>query len=289
MRLLRHPCPICDGRQNGGVPAPAPWELAWCASCDFTYMTNPPDCEAMTEEFEWEQSYYAEKKRRYEAHGRVGGAIAKFVASARQGYRNVSRRNKLHDVVHETGMQGEVLDIGCGNGHLWPRLPANVVPVGIELSPVLARQGRERIGDGAGRLIEADALGGLQQLPDASMNGAIAVSFLEHEVRPTQVVRELRRVLRKGAAFVIKVPNYACWNRRIRGSRWCGFRFPDHVNYFTPRALRRLFEMNSYTVARFRRRDRMPTSDNMWCVARTTCAAIVSAITHPEWAVLVAL
>lgn len=68
--------------------------------------------------------------------------------------------------------------------------------------------------------------------------------------------------------MILKLPNYASWNRMIRGKRWCGYRFPDHVNYFTPRALRRILELNGFEVAWFRWRDRLPTSDNMWCVAR---------------------
>jgi len=30
---------------------------------------------------------------------------------------------------------------------------------------------------------------------------------------------------------------YACLARQLRGRRWCGYRWPDHVNYFTPETL----------------------------------------------------
>lgn len=91
-------------------------------------------------------------------------------------------------------------------------------------------------------------------------------SFLEHEAKPFELLRELRRVLRPDGAVVIKVPNFACWNRALRGNRWCGFRYPDHVNYFTPTTLARLAAEAGYRVVRQRASDRVPTSDNMYAV-----------------------
>jgi len=64
------------------------------------------------------------------------------------------------------------------------------------------------------------------------------------------------------------VPNYACWNRRLQGAGWPGFRFPEHVNYFTPTTIRQLIDRAGLQVARFNLLDRLPTSDNLWLVAR---------------------
>jgi hypothetical protein len=32
-------------------------------------------------------------------------------------------------------------------------------------------------------------------------------------------------------------PNYGSLNRKVMGVRWCGFRYPDHLNHFTAKAL----------------------------------------------------
>ncbi len=93
-------------------------------------------------------------------------------------------------------------------------------------------------------------------------------AYLEHEREPAAVLAETWRVLKPAGCVLIKVPNYGCWNRPVRGSRWCGYRFPDHVNYFTPRSLRRVLEDNAFVVARCGWFDRLPTNDNMWLVAR---------------------
>lgn len=113
-----------------------------------------------------------------------------------------------------------------------------------------------------------DALNGLRGFADGFFTGVLARSFLEHEIRPLEVLQEIRRVLAPGGAVIIKVPNYASINRLTRGDDWCGYRFPDHVNYFEPGHLQHLLEQAGLEIARFGLRDYFPTSDNMWCVAK---------------------
>ena len=70
------------------------------------------------------------------------------------------------------------------------------------------------------------------------------------------------------AHAIIKVPNYNSINRRVRGNKWCGFRFPDHVNQFTPKTLLTMVSNANYEVVKFNFFDYLPTSDNMWMVIK---------------------
>ena len=106
---------------------------------------------------------------------------------------------------------------------------------------------------------------GLGQFVEGSVDLAVMASFLEHERDPLGLLRRLRPALAPDAAVVLKVPNLACWNRRVRGKRWCGFRLPDHVNYFTPRTLRILAREAGYAM-RQGPLDRLPLNDNMYAV-----------------------
>lgn len=67
---------------------------------------------------------------------------------------------------------------------------------------------------------------------------------------------------------VINVPNYASLNRQIIGARWCGLRFSDHVNYFTPRTLSRFVTETGLRAQEFGPIFGLPRSDNIWMVAR---------------------
>ena len=42
---------------------------------------------------------------------------------------------------------------------------------------------------------------------------------------------------RAGRPIYVRVPNYGSLNRKMLGAKWCGFRYPDHVNYFTTKSL----------------------------------------------------
>jgi len=49
--------------------------------------------------------------------------------------------------------------------------------------------------------------------------------------------------------------------------RWSGFRFPDHVNYFTPQTLAEIARRAGFR-AQYRWGDRNPTSDSLWGLLR---------------------
>ena len=98
-------------------------------------------------------------------------------------------------------------------------------------------------------------------------SGIIMRSFLEHDIHPRPILEENSRTLKRGGIIVIKVPNYGSWNRALLGDNWCGMRFPDHVNYFTPTTLSRMVRETGLKVHKFGLLDRLPTSDNMWMIA----------------------
>jgi SAM-dependent methyltransferase len=163
---------------------------------------------------------------------------------------------------------GNLLDVGCGSGGHFLDLPSSIVPHGIEIDPDASELARSRAAERGGHIIQADALSGLQSMPAAEMKGIVMHSFLEHDVRPLEVLQAAERVLCGDGALIIKVPNFACWNHRYwHGTKWPGFRYPDHVNYFTPQTLSQIVSKAGLRTLRFAWRDRIPTNDNMWLVA----------------------
>jgi hypothetical protein len=77
------------------------------------------------------------------------------------------------------------------------------------------------------------------------------------------VLQKILRILRSGAHLFIKVLNYGCLNRIVMGKKWCGFRYPDHVNYWTPGTLIKIIRDTGFQIVRFNIWDRFSTSDNM--------------------------
>ena len=259
-------CPLC-GADNHAQPASpysqSPWDLKTCAKCGFVYLENPPSYVELEEDFAWEKTSAAEEARRDAER-----PLAKCLSRAFRHFRQrVLKRDKLTALLFATLPRGKVLDIGCGGGGVFARLPADrYEPHGIEISRVLSVKADALARDRGGRVVQANAIAGLAQFAPDSLDAALLSGFLEHETQPALLLRELRRVVKPGAPVIVKVPNYGCINRAVRGAKWCGFRHPDHVNYFTPASLAQLAGDCGFKVARCTLGDRWPFSDNLWAV-----------------------
>ena len=175
-------------------------------------------------------------------------------------------RKNAARLVERYALPGLVVDLGCANGPLGDELGEKFVPIGVEISSDLAQLADTAFKKRGGYAINAPGLAGLKTFPDDYFSAATLRSYLEHELNPKEVLKELFRCMVKGGIAVIKVPNYGSVNRMVTGSRWCGLRFPDHLNYFTPSSLRKMAVECGFRVRRFNFIDRLPTSDNMWMI-----------------------
>ena len=268
--LLKRNCPNCGlSVAHGGENqySQDEWVLKDCPRCGFVFLENAPDYTTLQSDFAWERTSKVQNERRQKVYSRSEQLFRFMIRSVRHLLNSLFKRDKHVLLGHRYFHNGWIVDLGCGLGNFSP-LPPSCKLLGIEISKHIAENAEPIFAKRGGRIIHADVLSGLQSLANDSCDGALVESFLEHEVRPTEVLRELSRVLRPGAAIIVKLPNYACWNRWVRGKRWCGFRLPDHVNYFTPDSLRAMLLRHGFDIVRFTLRDRLPTNDNMWCVAR---------------------
>lgn len=118
---------------------------------------------------------------------------------------------------------GSVLDVG--------------IPFRVEISEALSREADTRMRAGLGRAIHAPAVEGVREFPDRYFTGILLRSFLEHEKQPKELLEQCSRVLALGDAIYVRVPNFGSPNRRMVGAKRCGFRYRDHVNYFTTKSL----------------------------------------------------
>jgi len=271
-------CPVCR------LPHPIQsrfsrdgWILRECPATGSLYLENAPEYAALESEYAFEVTMQQERDRR----GREEPRWSRL-SDTMKGLRRLvfPRRNKFEGLIKEAwttcGRPAEfrVLDIGCGSGGVlegfvatFAALGVRVIPSGIEISKELSRLAGERLAAYGGLVLNLPALEGIQGSSAQHFHCALMSSYLEHETATGEVLSALRGRLVPGGRVLIKVPNYACWNRHFRGARWCGFRFPDHVNYFTPTGLRRQVEEAGFDVARMKLADRFPLSDNMYLVA----------------------
>ena len=253
-----------------------PWRLVECLETGLVYLDNPPSYRDLKEEFAWEKTHAQETVRRSREDPIIATASA-IITKARRPDRGVPKveREALRFLCNRQAQPLKLLDVGCASGlkassitrKMREQHGSEVVPIGIEISNALALEAHARFSEFGGYAIHAPAIEGLQQIDQASIDLIILSSYLEHEIRPLEALRCCAATLAPQGRIIIKVPNFASLNRRLRGRRWCGFRYPDHVNYFSPATLKLLVRHAGLSVARMNLFDRFPTNDNMWLLA----------------------
>lgn len=257
-------CPLC-GNENAdtkpSIYSKDPWIIKMCAQCCLVYLENPPAYEDLEETFAWEKTSHQVSEKKKESALRRGVRVIEHYKD------RLIRRDKLIDLVKQYFPAGLIIDIGCGGGEVMSRLDQQYTPFGVEVSKHLSGRAQQIAKSRGGRVFCGSALVGLDTFEKDFFSAAMMSSYLEHESAPREVLQKILRTLRPGAPLIIKVPNYACLNRIVMGEKWCGFRYPDHVNYWTPETLIKIIRDTGFQIVRFNIWDRFPTSDNMWLVA----------------------
>ncbi|MCP4317583.1 MAG: class I SAM-dependent methyltransferase [Hyphomicrobiales bacterium] len=233
-------CPLCGGFEQTGFNqySVSPWRIVACANCDFVYLANPVTYRDLEVDQAWEANTQRENQRRQ----RERPVLNRLSKGTRFRLKlGPSKPNRFRIIFK----QGRVLDVGCGTGN---SLPSSIVPFGIEISRHLAKKADESFRKIGGRCVQADAISGIRQFADRHFNGILLHSFLEHETNPLPLLVEAQRVLDEKGVVYVRVPNFSSVNRRVMGHNWCGFRYPDHVNYFTSDTLRRMARLSGFDM-----------------------------------------
>jgi SAM-dependent methyltransferase len=224
------------------------------------YMPVIPTPEAVETDFDWADSFKRERMRRW-----LSSPLARLWTGALFACKPNRERRALGRIRRHAPAAGRFLDIGAGDGRLAAAAQgAGYAVTCIELSPAMAAQAARRVGR------EHVLVGRLSDFALERFDVVVAISVLEHDPEPRQMLNQVREILRPDGVLILKVPNLGSYLRRIRGRRWSGFRWPEHVQYFTPATLRSMVERARLEVTWI---EADPLSDNVWlatCHPRAT-------------------
>ena len=252
-------CPACAGDHPVDLEmySPDPWVIVECGSCAFVYLKNPPGYEALKEDFAWETTYAAKKES--SKGSTVFSPMARKLRNALGMYRDQNRLFRRY-----FGNSGKVLDVGSGMG---TRISAPQIPFGIELSSGLHKQSDALMKTQGGYCIHGAGADAIWNFDPGMFDGIVMFSYLEHESEVLKVLRGAHRALNNEGGVFVRVPNFASLNRRVIGPKWCGFRYPDHVNYFTLQSLRDIAHRAQFTVQLINKVT-LPVDDNISVLLR---------------------
>ena len=112
----------------------------------------------------------------------------------------------------EINSETEILDIACGTGNwLLAASQAGASPAGIDLSETAINICRKNIPQGEFHIGPAETL----PFEDNSFNLVTCLGSLEHFLDPESALKEMVRVAKEDAQFLILVPNAGFLTRRL--------------------------------------------------------------------------
>jgi 2-polyprenyl-3-methyl-5-hydroxy-6-metoxy-1,4-benzoquinol methylase len=255
------PCPLCGGFERAVQARRDGWDIVRCARCEMVFLGSELAYDEQAKDHDWMVEHTRELAER-----RKKQPAMLFLSRCTRWLRPEPTARLLAQTLR-WACSGKLVDFGCGDGRFLALASAGFDVTGIELSPQGAemsrqRTSREKIFEGpVTEVAERD-------LPAGAYDIVTQFGYIEHEWHPLAGLRAAHRLLKRGALTILKTPNYASWNRAIRGMDWCGYHVPAHCNYFTPATLGRILRESGFEPLPRPLADRLPTSDSLWMAAR---------------------
>lgn len=222
------------------------------------YLAQELSYDAQLAEHDFDESYARERARRRKRHPALT-AISSWTQSLKPQI-----GDRLLTQTLRWAQSGTLVDFGCGDGRFLEKAAQRFTVAGVEISPRMARLAAERVPSArilCCPLVEAPLSAG-------EFDVVTAFSVLEHEWRPLEALALAHSALRSGGCIICKTPNHASWNRVFMREDWCGYRLPDHCNYFTPQTLAAMLRKVGFEPLRGSFLDHLPTSDSLWLAAK---------------------
>lgn len=258
----RRACPYCQSSHQVGLDeySLSPWRIVRCGECSFVYLANPVDYADLVEDQAWETNVLKEIERR-----KTDRPFSYRLSQLTRRRLKILGRPKSHRF---SGVfkSGRILDVGCGKGE---NLPPPLVPFGVEISKNLSQIADKAMRARGGLCIHGNAVDGVKSFDSQFFDGVLLRSFLEHETKPLPLLIGLNRILKTDGIVYIRVPNFSSLNRRVMGRKWCGFRYPDHVNYFSMKSLSRMADKAGFRM-RLVNRATVVVDDNIKAILEKT-------------------
>jgi SAM-dependent methyltransferase len=229
-------CPVCgdvEGRMRFRDKAINTYRIRQCAGCHLAFAIPRPTP--------------AELERVYGANYFDGGALgyADYNFLPELNARNMWPKLKA-DLGTTIPRTGSLLDVGCATGGFLAAAQADGWEVhGTELASSAAERARSVNGVRVeqGRLVPEDNRGPFTLIT--------MWHVLEHLINPRDELKRLSALLETSSGILfIELPNWNSAGRFLRGRSWSQLTPPEHINYFTPRALRTLLETVGLNVIR---------------------------------------
>lgn len=202
-----------------------------CQNCTLIYINPRPTYEIIKELYE---KYYIQCDTNRVHISDVEPSLMKKLWYKYTGH-------YLEDVA--SNVEGRVLDIGCGQGHLLYRLKRKKKEAyGLEINLKAVKVCSELdLNVRCGTLKTA-------QYPDNFFDSVIMSQVIEHLSSPVETMQEVHRILSRNGKVFIFCPNAGSYLSIIFSRCWHGWHVPFHFYAFTRETIHHLAERTNFVV-----------------------------------------
>lgn len=142
---------------------------------------------------------------------------------------------------HSNQKKGMILDIGAAGGSFLYVAKNDGWDVrGVEPNRWLCKWGNENYGIDIKPSTIFD-----HEFPSASFDVVTLWDVIEHVPDPAKVIKECRKLLKKGGILVITYPDIGSWIAKLMGKRWV-FMLSVHLFYFKRKTMSRILQKNGF-------------------------------------------
>lgn len=236
LKTVAQTCPLCGLSSTTTVArasdfefgsSPDEWNYKRCLGCDVLYLDPRPDvCEL---DMIYPSNYYTYT---FSEHRR---------SLVLKGKSLVDRTRVRRYLRHVGGRQGNILDVGCGDGHLLRLFEAEGI-ARTNLFGIDVKDEAVEVAQSQGYAVTAASID-LYPMPAGRFSLIVMNQVVEHLVDPKAVVAKCAQGLEPGGVFILETPNTRSLDFRLFSRRhWGGYHTPRHWVLFNSESIRRLFD-----------------------------------------------
>lgn len=140
--------------------------------------------------------------------------------------------------------KGKLLDVGCGLGWFVSMFKTDkkIRAVGFEPSEKSVERGTHELG------ITIHTGPFKEAFPENEFDVVTLWHVLEHIPNLDEMLKEIRRILKREGKLFLSVPNFESWQARWTGKNWVYLDIPRHIWQFSPQALQELLQKNGFVL-----------------------------------------
>jgi len=219
------------------------FNIVKCNHCGLMYVNPRPVQESILRYYPNNYAPYQQTSNRGQINGHnfIKSSLKRIyhLVSLSRLLNCIEVKNTVLPSIYRVNRETRLLDIGCATGEFLRKYHEKFgcKVYGVEIDKDAANYARDHNGID---VYNGDFLA--NNFPNSFFNCITMWWFLEHTYSPSEVLKEVQRILKKNGIAVIGIPNGASLGRYFFRDKWYGYDTPRHLYIFSPRTIRQLLQ-----------------------------------------------